>query len=269
MNKQMNKTYALKISQELIKQSIESELTLSDFKRIADSTKYETSDSDMEAYLKSEIIYYLFQNMEYYKIEYYLTAFCTYIVRLASSSDGYNILAKMISASIRDMLVDVSRRVEIEVLSHLFDYFEMYYRSFLLFEESSKMTITENICNQARLSSLDIAENYRYDQDSLTPKEKEKISEVVSKTNYNRKKRIRDKLRDYIVNNFNEKHLDSFTNELNKIIENLNLEKIEKEVLIDKYKEQIMKLYEYAVLNWMESEEKDYQQLTLTSYLNN
>lgn len=268
----MDRAAALRMSKDMMKKDLESKITFNDFKSIADKSDNDSSTEDMEVYTKSLVICFLFENLSYYAIEDYVMTFGTNIISICNSRDWYNGLSRVISASLEDLSVEIGRRVEIEVLVHLFDLLEIYLKRPELFEESIKKNITKNICEVKTVATMDAAEEFKYEQitiDGITTKnKKEKASEKFSRTNFYRKDNIKKNIRKYIINNYDEEMFTRFIDEFNRSLDQLDISKFSLEEIKSRYKEVIEKLYIYVAPIWLEKEEKkDVNQLTLFDFL--
>lgn len=268
----MNRVMGLKMSQELIKRDLECPLTFNDFKNIVDTSEQLPASKELEVLAKTELIYVLFASLSYHKIESYLKNFSKSIVSLCNSKDGYNALSKIISACLSDILLDVSRRVEIETMTHLLDLIETYPVFYDIFKKKVEIYLCTNICDIKSTSSLDLAENLKESQnieqqyfDFVSAKEsKEDFNEIVSRNNYNKKDSLIKRLRKTVLKNYNEESITNFINDFNKIVYELSIDESEKQLIVEKYGAIIIKLYTFAAPIWLsEQENREYKQITL------
>lgn len=268
----MDRAMTLRMSEKMIKKDLESEFTFEDFKTIADNEKVIASNEDVEVYTKSLVLCFLFRNFEYYKIEDYIITFGTNIVSLCNSRDWYNGLSKIIQGSLEDLLIDISRRVELEIFAHLYEALELFFKRPEIFEESLKVYLTKNICEVEKVATLDAAESYKYEQISIPgvplKKKNERANDLFSRTNYTRKESIRKTLRKYVIKNYDEDAFTDFIEAFNKIIDGLEIDKFSIIQIKTKYKEAIENLYKYVSPIWLEEQEKkDQNQLTLFDFI--
>lgn len=268
----MDRAMALRMSEKMIAKDLIEPLIFEDFKFIVDNTESKMSDEESEVYTKSNLICFLFSNFKYYTIEDYLMTFSTNIITLCRSKDGYNISSRILSACIEDLLLDISRRVETELMLHLYEALEIYLKNKDLFKSRIDLVLKENICEAISVSTLDVAEEFKYEQMEIPGiiegKKKERPNELLSKTNYYRKDSIRKGIRKYVINNYDENLFSDFINEFNQVIDELDISKYDQVNLKIKYKELIEKLYIYVAPLWLEKEEsRDVNQLTLFDYL--
>lgn len=271
----MDRAMLLKMSKEMIKKDLANPLTFDDLKKIADQTESTSSDEEQEVYTKSSLIYFLFNNLNYYNIEDYVMTFGTNIIKLCSNKDGYNCLSRIINGSLEDLLVDISRRVEIELMVHLYDALELFIKVPELFDEKLRRYITKNICEVEQVATLDAAESYQYEQITIpgviTKKKKERANEVFSRTNFYRKESVRKSIRKYVLSNYDEEKFENFITAFNKLLDELDITKYEILQIKNKYTELIDKLYIYVAPIWLEEKEekekKDVNQLTLFDYI--
>lgn len=268
----MNRVMGLKMSQELIKRDLKCPLSFADFKNIVDTSEQLPASKELEVLAKTELIYVLFSNFSYHKIELYLKNFSKSIVSLCNSKDGYNLLSKIISACLSDILLDVSRRVEIETMTHLLDLLETYPVFPDLFQKKIEKYICSNICDTKSTSSLDLAEslkeNQKIEQQSLSfifdYSKKDDFNEIVSKNNYSKKDSLIKRLRKNVLKNYNEESITNFINDFNKIVDELNIPENEKQIIVEKYGTIVIKLYTFAAPIWLNEQENiEYKQITL------
>lgn len=225
-------------------------------------------EEDTGTYNKAQIFFFLFNNMAYYKTEETLFTFGSYLVSLCSGHDHYNAISKVIWASLEDIQIDLARRVEIEVLTHLCNAVESYTTaSPEYFKTEFLKYISQNICIVERLSSLDIAESLDYAQETIPDidfiEKKDKLKEKMSKTNYYRKEKVVKRLRSLLVRNYNEETFFEFCTEISTLIDSLNLPIYDKSILSKKYNDQIKSLYEYLAPIWNAKKIEDKYQLSL------
>lgn len=266
----MDRTMALNMSKEMIRKDLESPLTFEYFKEIVDNTKITSSTEDQEVYTKSTLICFLFDSLSYCEIEDYIMLFGSNVKRMCASIDWYNGVARMIQASVYDLLVEISRRIETEVLLHLYDMLEIFLKYPELFSEKVTKYIDKNICDVNKLATLDVAEEYQYEQLGITGivQKKERANEKFSKANYYRKDNIRKSIKKYILKNYNEESFGDFVKALDNVIDNLDISKEKIYQLKEKYKEVIESLYVYVSPIWLDNQnKKDVNQLTLYDYI--
>lgn len=274
----MNRTLALKMALVMLNKSLENKITLEEFKQTTDSILLENKnmknhnsieyEEDTGTYNKAQIFFFLFNNMAYYKTEETLFTFGSYLVSLCSGHNHYNAISKVIWASLEDIQIDLARRVEIEVLTHLCNAVESYtIASPEYFKTEFLKYISQNICIVERLTTLDIAESLDYTQETIPNisfiERKEKLKEKVSKTNYYRKEKVVKRLRSLLVRNYNEETFFEFCTEISTLIDSLNLPIYDKSILSKKYNDQIKSLYEYLAPIWNAKKIEDKYQLSL------
>lgn len=272
----MDRIMTLKMADAMIKNDLVSPITFKDFKTIADAIKSnkeierESGNEGIEVYTKSSLIFFLFENLNYYEIEDYIQTFGTKIIKLCSSYDWYNGLSKIINGALEELLVDISRRVEFETVAHLYDALETFLKRPEDFELKLKKSIHKNICNIGEVSTIDTAENYKYEQLTMpnVPQKKTQANEIFSRTNFFRKENIKKNIKKYVIKNYNEETFQAFINALNKVIEELNISRFAQTQLIDKYSDVIQKLYIAVGALWLEEQAKrDVNQLTLFNFI--
>ena len=222
----------------------------------------EEYDEDQNAYLQAELLTTLFSNFPYYKVLNELDNLVDYVIE---STKGNCNLKKTCSilknGCVGDMLPDIKRRVQTESMTHLQELLYMYKTSELN-PDFVISRLKKNMLTPQILTSMDYAESIKYKQQIIPGIEfrKTTLRETISRANSNRKEAIRRNLEEYTIQNFTEKELEDFIQQITIIIKNCSID--DKNLLMDTIYDTLMLLFSKAVIAWQEKGE-DENQLSL------
>lgn len=282
----MNRLMLFNIFMGVLKHYIETqEVGIENFKKIVDSVPFEEYDEDKCAYVESLLVFYIFTNIPYYKIESTLDCIKKKLKISCSAYDKYNALSRIIcDGCVAELMPSLKRRVETEVNMHILELAGNFYREGRL---SSKKTIESekdainrlaiNICNTISLTGTSTAENLFYTQVNFleSPQSKKTLREDISRSNSRFACGVTDALRDNIVQYYDMNTLENFINLVDSQIKKSDLK--DKELIYRLICQSLEKLIVISAKIWAEKEEVQFKsetqektegyQYTLANYL--
>lgn len=216
----MNKTKLIIIIRNLLILFKNNSLTIEEYeKEIADEQIYNI-ENDYVSYKEIELICFLFENFPYYQILSVLNDLINHLKQINQSVKS-KLITSLIEAYISSISDSINRRIDNEINAHLFELLHRYYQFGKIDYSTIKKTLTRNIIAPENNTGMDIAENYRYVQETIpgTTVKKEALSEQISKKNYSKNYSVESKIKKAIIKYLDKDSLTSFISAILELIE--------------------------------------------------
>ena len=182
------------------------------------SKNHESFDENDITYHEVEFLCYIFENVPYYKVVHTLQKFQKNLGLLFEKSDKKHVL-NFLRDILRELSTTINNRVQTELVEHI----TVMLRDFYFYEENGKINeevkkqhfaiLQRNLCNPQDLFSIEEAEKTYFEQQNLINSdanrlEKTKTRDAVSMSNYIKRKKVEDKMKEvlekcYTVSTYN------------------------------------------------------------------
>lgn len=258
----MNRMVLTKLLKDIINLYIENKFTYVYIIDVFSKMQIEEYDEDQNAYYQAEVMRMIFEHIPYYRVLKELSDLGDYLIEVTKSNRAFKSTAVVLAnGCLGDMIPDIKRRVLTETMTHITELLYIYNHNELT-KELVINRLTKNMYNPILLTSMDTAENINYEQTTLPGLENKHVAlrDTISRSNSNRKDRIRRNMEDYTIANFDEKNLEDFYTKVINFIEESELP--DKDLLKEPITECLTNLFAKAVVAWDETPE-DTNQLSL------
>ncbi len=255
----MNRLILTIMLDQIIKLKVSNNLNKETLMEVIESEYFEPYNNDKNFYFQANIICYLFDHLPYYEIMGFLTELIAFVKESTKDNIHAKSQAEVLKGCLADMLPDIKRRIQTEVMAHLLELLQINYIDESLFQEKAIETLQKNLYNASLLTSADVAEGYLYPQATIEGIElsKPSLRDLISKSNASRKENVSKTLRQYTLNHYDETSIEKFITQLYELIEKSSI--ANKEALTDSIYKVLNKLYINMVLKWNEEKEEDNQ----------
>ncbi len=216
----MNKIMLINILIKAMEKYKKGELDFQSYQQIIADTNHISASNNLVSFYETKLLYFLFQNVPYYKIFLFLNQFIIHLKGISKDSQTDS-MSSLLEAYTCDIIFSLDNRVNTEAIAHLYELSKIFHQHGYLDYELTMRLLKNPRIMTAELVSLDIAQNISYQQTTLDCfKEKdEDLRESISSKNYQRKNSIEKVLINTLAKTFSENELTNFIAELKRIIE--------------------------------------------------
>lgn len=266
----MNKGIVLNILSELIIKYQNNELNEDTYNKILKNPKFCSITNNISSYKETSLLALLFKNIPYYQMFPFLISFISYLQSI-STNEKTKFISNLIEGIFCELTISLTNRTITETNAHLYKLAQIFYiESHLSYQKTINLLIRNTLLPE-QLVGLDIAENARFEQETIPTfiDNPENLRENISKKNHNLKTSIERKLIALLTKFFTPLSLSNFENELTAILSEYRIENPkEADLLQDTLFEQLKLIKKEINQNWQKQTKQvpdNLEQLTIFS----
>lgn len=149
-----------------------------------------------------------------------------------------------------------------EAMAHLLELLRIYNTS--KFDYKTITMLTKNIIDSHFLNGMDLAVSFNYKQEVLSGIElkNQDLRENLSHLNYKRYESLRRSLEVFLIHNYNEKSLNDFYLQLDKMIDSYSLDILDWYLLRKIILEVLKPVMSKSIITWNRENKEDPNQLS-------
>ncbi|MBQ8659375.1 MAG: hypothetical protein IJ475_00860 [Bacilli bacterium] len=186
---------------------------------IKENSNIET-DINLVPYKETEIVYFLFQKLPYYKIYDELEDFSMILYAFGRTNESIKVITTLLIAYLKDLDFIIQNRINTEINLHIYEMSTYYYLRLYLDENLFSKKISQNSSRVEEMVGMSVAKNINYTQLVLPgiEEEKQNLREDISKHNCTIKLNIEKQLIKGLKNHYDEATYNTLTEEILRII---------------------------------------------------
>lgn len=149
-----------------------------------------------------------------------------------------------------------------EAMAHLLELLRIYNTS--KFDYKTITMLTKNIIDSHFLNGMDLAVSFNYKQEVLSgiKLKNQDLRESLSHLNYKRYESLRRSLEVFLIHNYNEKSLNDFYLQLDKMIDSYSLDILDWYLLRKIILEVLKPVMSKSIITWNRENKEDPNQLS-------
>ncbi len=212
-------------------------------------------DSNQISYNETKFLYLLFDSLPYYKIPNFLNTFINYLKQITSNKKTA-MITKLLESYITELKVNINKRLATEIDLHIYQLAISYLNNSLNPPKVIEI-LKKNISKSKYLTSMEIAENINFEQNTLYffKEEQLNLNEIISQKNYQKSSSINKNTQNFILKHFTNNTLEDF---ISYIIETILSSQDEEliDFFINIFTKELNNIYTIILKKWQSPKKK-------------
>lgn len=205
----MNKMICIYMLNIYISLFMDGSLTLDKCIKIFNERPFLHLDDNAVIYEQTKLLCSIYKRVTYYEIGEFIFNFSKVLDNISDDEVMHSTFG-ILTSYLGEITNNLPERIKTEVDSHIYAILNEYLLYGDLNEDNIKKLLIRNTISPEILFNLDIAESGLYKQDSIFLDSEENLRDIISKSNYNRKKSMEKAVCSTVCKNFSEDEFKSF-----------------------------------------------------------